>query len=101
MLFRKRLFTALAVLSLLYVLGGLVLVGGAAANTSAENPYGGASASAYNLGIGLGAATLMTVVFCTGLPMLLLFSLLAWRNGAGLRAERRHQKQLAALQGKT
>lgn len=103
MLFRKRLFTVLALISLLYLVYGFTGLGKvtqesledtAALNNSTER-------GAAQLGVGIGVTGVTLFLICTGLPMFFLFSLLAWRNGVGLRTEQRHQEQLAALQGKT
>ena len=60
---------------------------------------------AYEAGAAIGAGIGLTVFFCTGIPFLLLGSILYWRNGVGMRRkveeqekERRHQEQLAMMQ---
>jgi hypothetical protein len=46
------------------------------------------------IGTGLGVAFFA----CTGLPLGILFSLLAWRNQVGYRNEQRHQQQMGAYE---
>ncbi len=43
--------------------------------------------AAYKVGLGLGASVSLTVFFCSGIPLFLLFALMAWRNGVGYRKE--------------
>lgn len=101
MRFRKRLFTVLAILSLGWIVWGLSVTGGAVGTSSerADATYQQDSierASA-TVGIGIGAGLSTAIFLCTGLPLLLLFSLLAWRNGVGLREKQRHEEMLAAV----
>lgn len=96
MRFRSRLFGVLFILALLYTCGGLWYTSSIASrniqdNSSQENT------EARNVGTGIGAGIIYAIVLCPGIPLLLLFGLLSWRNSAGLATERRHQEQLNAL----
>lgn len=96
MRFRANLFTILAILSLLFIIYGLSVSGGAF-STVVSTPVPAASADARTAGAAIGAGISATVFLCLGAPFLLFFSLLAWRNRVGIRTEQRHQEQLSAL----
>jgi hypothetical protein len=99
--FRKNLFLVLAVLALLWVCGGSALFSSAAsdvAQTPAPTIQGLSQqeANSYRgLGAAIGGGLGITFFACTGLPLALLFGLLAWRNSAGITNERRHREALA------
>lgn len=94
MKFRQRLFWFLAFCALGWIAYGLSATGRAVETVGAT-----ATSDAEMAGIGLGASLSTGVFLCTGLPLFLLFAIVAWRNGAGIRAERRHQELLAAQRG--
>lgn len=102
MLFRKRLFAVLAILSLAWIVYGFSNTSRAISTTSetlnATYEAGSAERAASNVGIGIGAGLSVTIFLCTGLPLFFFFALMAWRNSVGLRNERRHQEQIAAMQ---
>lgn len=98
MRFRKWLFTLLALLALAWIVMGLSATSNAFQTGVARNAaLEGVQQDAANTGTTLGAGLTSTVTLCTGLPLLLLFSLLAWRNAVGIREKKRHQEVLQAL----
>lgn len=102
MKFRKQFFSVLALLALLWIGAGFIISSDAYTETVEENAVTAQSQAmqdAGEAGAAIGATIGLTIFLCTGLPFLLLFSLLAWRNGAGLKAEQRHQEMLAAQRG--
>lgn len=56
----------------------------------------GAQAIGATVGGGLGVAFFL----CTGLPFLLIFGFLYWRNGVAMREEKRHSETIEALKSK-
>lgn len=94
MRFRKRLFTALALLSILWIVGGFLISSDAYQETTQTS-----TDAAYNTGAAIGAGAMSTLSLCSGLILLTVFSLLAWRNGVGLKAEQRHKEQLEVMRG--
>jgi hypothetical protein len=93
----------LVILSVLWIGYGFLATGDAYGNTIENNVT---DSEAYEAGAVIGAGIGLTFFLCTGIPFLLLSSILYWRNGVGierkkekLETERRHQEQLAALQG--
>ncbi len=102
MKFRSRFFGVLFILALLWTCGGVWYVNGIAARLHNENTQEFESSSqraAANVGTATGATLFYAIVLCTGIPALLLFGLLSWRNSAGLRREQMHKEQLDALKG--
>lgn len=64
------------------------------------NADGTTADAAFNAGAGIGGGLGVTFFACTGIPALLLFGLLSWRNGVGIKTEQRHREQIEALKGK-
>jgi hypothetical protein len=98
MLFRKRLFTLLALLALGWIALGFWSTSTYNATRNAEVGAEVSERPGYQAGQVVGSGLALTFFLCTGLPLLLTFSLLAWRNGVGLRNERRHQEEVAHRQ---
>ena len=94
MKFRQRLFWFLAFVALLWIGYGFSTTGQVVNEVGAT-----AVSSAEQAGVAIGASIGLSLFLCTGLPIFFLFALLAWRNGAGLRAEKRHQEMLTASAG--
>jgi ribose/xylose/arabinose/galactoside ABC-type transport system permease subunit len=94
MKFRQRFFWFLAFVALMWIVYGLTVTGQAVDEVGAT-----AVSSAEQAGVAVGAGLAMTTFMCTGLPFFFLFALLAWRNGVGLRTEKRHQEMLEATRG--
>jgi hypothetical protein len=92
MKFRRNCFGVLALLTMLitciWIASGLASVSEDKAETEAEQ-----AGQAIGSGIGVG------IILCITVPFIALFALLSWRNDVGIKTERRHQEQLAALQG--
>ncbi len=93
---RMWIFSVLALLAAGWLCYGLVIVPQATNQTLQQAPKTGDNA-AYKAGAAIGGGIGLTFFACTGLPLFALFSLLAWRNQAGLRTEQRHQEQLDVL----
>lgn len=53
--------------------------------------------AAYGLGTLAAAGGSTLVVLCTGVPALLLFAFLFWRNGVAIRESKRHEETIAAM----
>lgn len=84
MLFRKNLFTGLAVLTGVLVPAGLCLLLMIYQLPTREN-----------MGDWLYVGGLrLALCGCTGIPAFIIFSLLAWRNSVGLREEQRHWQEM-------
>ena len=98
MLFRKRLFTVLALIALGWVALGFWSTSTYNATRNVEVGEDVSERSAYQAGQVLGSGLAIGFFLCTGFPLFLIFALLAWRNSVGLTNERRHQEQLAAMQ---
>lgn len=94
MKFRSRLFGVLAILTVLLVIG---LVAGA--DPSNETCVETTNQAACEAGSAIGTGAAVSIVLCVGLILFVTFALLAWRNGAGYRVERRHREQLEAAKG--
>jgi hypothetical protein len=108
MRFRARFFAVLALISIIVPFIGFFIGQQGISNVKltpvatseyltleeAENARAVGSA----IGVTLVGTAWMSVCLCPGLALALLFSLLAWRNQAGLTNERRHQEQLAVAQ---
>lgn len=90
MRFRKRLFYTLALLTV--VLAVAWMAAGVNESDKVETTTE-AEETGKEIGQGIG----VTMIFCITLPFFALFMLLGWRNGVGLRNERRHQEQIEAL----
>jgi hypothetical protein len=106
MKFRKNLFTVLAFLSLAFMAYGFLATGAAVdevtstAVPTVEGSDAETTTAFRDAGVAVGAGVSITIFLCIGFPFFVVFSLLAWRNSAGLKAERRHQELLAAQRGK-
>lgn len=98
MLFRKRLFTILAILALAWIGYGLSVTS-QVTNKQLQQADVQASGAA-QAGTAIGASIATSVFLCTGLPLFFLFALLAWRNSVGLTNKKRHEEMLAAVQQK-
>lgn len=85
---RQRVFWVLAALSL-----GWILLGFTATSDSVKNAQENSTAqtetqqAAYDAGVGIGAGIGLSIFLCSGGFFFFIFALLAWRNGAGYRAE--------------
>lgn len=99
MKFRSRLFSVFFVLALLWTCGGLWYTSGIAARQLAENEerFTENQQAAATVGTATGATIFYAIILCTGIPALLLFGLLSWRNSAGIRKEQMHAEQLKAI----
>lgn len=103
MKFRSRLFGVLALLSLAWMCYGVYASSSVASNLleATVTPASGidteTAQAARTVGVGIGAGIGLTFFLCSGIPFFLLFSLLSWRNSAGLRKEQMHQEQLNAI----
>lgn len=93
MTFRKWLFRGLTGMTVLYVLAGILITQAFNSDVTAVASSTGEEAAAWVVQTGMFA-----LVLCTGLPMMLLFAILAHRNARGLRDEQRHQETLRAIQ---
>jgi hypothetical protein len=107
MVWRRRIFWGLAIISLLFILGGLGISSEAYDQTVtkglAENTYalGTTAREAYDagtvIGAGIRAGIGMSASLCISGFLFLVFALLAWRNGAGIRTAKRHHEQIQAI----
>ena len=105
MLFRARFFGLLALLSLAWIVYGFVATGNAASNVLSTPVASGSDTvlskadaqAATNAGVALGTGLGLTVFACTGLPFLLVFGLLSWRNSVGLKTQKRHEETLDVM----
>lgn len=100
MKFRSRLFGLLALLSLAWLCYGVTATS-SAFNSVVSTPAATAGSlsqsdanAARAAGATIGSGISLTIFACTGLPLLLIFGLLSWRNSAGLRAKQRHEELL-------
>ena len=101
MKFRRTLFTILALLALAWIVYGLFVSAQATSETIASaETRAGTNTEAFQAGAAIGGTAAVTFFICSGAPFLLIFGLLAWRNGVGIQNERRHQETLAAMQAK-
>jgi hypothetical protein len=95
---RSRLFGILALLSLAWLCYGFSATG-SAFNSVVSTPVAGSSSltaseanAARTAGAAIGGGLGLTFFACTSLPFTLLFGLLAWRNAAGYRNQKRHEE---------
>ena len=58
------------------------------------------NSEAYQAGTVLGASAGLSFFLCSGLPFLLVFGLLYWRNGVAIREAQRHEQTIKALRGR-
>lgn len=56
------------------------------------------NSEAYQAGTAIGASLGIGFFLCTGLPFLLLFGFLYWRNGVAIREAKRHAQTIEAMQ---
>lgn len=66
-------------------------------STSQYNAAHPVSTPGGQVGQALGSGAFLAIVFCTGIPLFLLFSLLAWRMQVYRRNTKRHQDTMRAL----
>ena len=94
MRFRSKLFYGVAILAALFV---VMLVVSAASTTGDEsNLCANLLTPAESADCETGVDSIqVTIVLCLGLPFVLLFALLGWRNAAGIKSEDRHAELLA------
>ncbi|GEM_PF-2380656 len=93
---RRTIFWILTTISLMYLCYGVTgtsaavdsVVSQSTATTEAEQ-------AGTAIGVAIGGGLGLAFFLCTGLPFFFIFALLAWRNGSGLRTERRHLEMLA------
>jgi parvulin-like peptidyl-prolyl isomerase len=104
MRFRMWLFSILALLSLGWIALGFSAtsqvvsdISKTAVPTSQYLSPEDAKA-ARDVGTAIGSTMSLGVFLCTGLPLLIVSSLLAWRNQVGIRSEKRHKEQIALQQ---
>lgn len=103
MVWRRRIFWGLALLSLLFIVAGLGVFSEAHEQTVtqglADTGYaeGTTARAAYEAGATIGAGIGMSASLCIGGFLFLVFALLAWRNGAGIRTAKRHYEQIQAI----
>lgn len=104
----------LTLLSLAWICGGVLLTGQAVSEVvsvtpttalirnTAGTPVATVNPTAVAVGTAIGATISsglgITFFLCTGIPFLLIFAFLYWRNGVALRSERQHAERLAAEQ---
>src|SRR5260370_17026039 len=98
---RANLWSILGTIVLLWLCGGSLLFMTSAGNVSltpaATSQYLSATEAqaARSVGAAIGGGLGVTFFVCTGVPLVTLFALLAWRNRVGLITENRHQNQIA------
>lgn len=99
---RARIWGVFAVLALGWVCFG-VFASGSALDEVTSTPVATVEGveqanlqTARDAGATIGAGLGLTFFLCSGLPFLILFLLLAWRNNAGYRNEERHLETLNA-----
>jgi len=100
MRFRAWLFTALWIIALIWLFGGIALSIGSAHSTAANVPADITYTNAYKAGADVGGIILASMFICTGLPALVFFSFVSWRCRVGIRAEQKHQEMLIAMNGR-
>jgi hypothetical protein len=98
MLLRKRLFTILAVLALAWMALGFLSTSSYNTKRNVEVGAETSTSAGYQAGQVVGSGMVITFFLCTGLPALVTFSLLAWRNAVGLRNERMHREEVTQRQ---
>lgn len=102
MLFRARLFTVLAALCILWSICGTGYACTITASTVAKptlEPGKTQVSDAYVAGAGIGGSLVAAVFLCSGIPLLIIFALLAWRNRVGLRTEKFQSELVQATRG--
>jgi uncharacterized membrane protein len=58
------------------------------------------TSAAYQAGTMLGGGISTAFFLCTGVPALLLFAFLFWRNGVAIRESKRHEETIAAMRAR-
>lgn len=69
----------------------------------ADKQLGSAQAqasAAYQAGTMIGGGISTALFLCTGVPALLLFGFLYWRNGVAIRESKRHEETIAAMRAR-
>lgn len=101
MRFRQRLFMVLALMALAWIAYGFYVSANVYQRQTAENEttISASQQGAAQAGTAIGTGIGLTFFLCSGLPFFVLFSLLSWRNGVGLKREQMHKEQLAAIKG--
>lgn len=100
MRFRHRLFTVLALLTLIYAGSGIVYTSNVVSRQTAPAGYDATQTTSYNVGVGLGSGISYLWFVCTGIPLWTLFSLLAWRNRVGYERKQAYN-EMRAMFGST
>lgn len=91
--FRKRLFWGLALLVLAFMALMVFSPGTSYEDAIAQSGYEAGSLQAESYALGTSIAWMAVV--CVGTPVFVVFALLGWRNGVGLRQEIRHREMMA------
>lgn len=94
-----RFFRAVWGICLLFSVGWICLGLANVTNVAGDLIESNTSES-YQAGVALGSGVGFTLYACTGLPLILLFGFLYWRNGIAIREEQRHQQTMEAMQGR-
>lgn len=97
MLFRKRLFTILAILALGWIALGFLSTSSYNAKRNLEVGAEVVERPGYQTGQAVGSTLALSFFLCSGIPAFTVFSLLAWRNGVGLRNQREHRELLETI----
>lgn len=92
MKFRARLFTGLALVAVAWIVVGL-----SATNNTLSNQLSKSTSTAYSVGTYTGAGIVTSFVLCTGIPLLLTFLFIAWRNRVALRNVQQHKEIIESL----
>lgn len=89
----RTIWGVLTLLSLAWLCYGLLV-----SSSAYEQVTQNATSEAAQAGVALGASMGVGLFLCTGLPFLLIFGFLYWRNGVAMRNERQHAEMLRAVQ---
>lgn len=92
MKFRMRLFTVLAFLDVAWMFLSFSMTGQRLANITNTDASAGTRAGAT-----VGAGLSVTIILCVGLPLLLFFLFMAWRNRVGWIAKQRHEEVMKSI----
>lgn len=86
------ILTLLALGWICYGITTLASVTGEQLNTTEAQASAG-----YQAGTVIGGGIGLTVVLCTGVPALLIFGILYWRNGVAIRETKKHNQMVDAM----